>query len=400
MSFSLFRFALFVVMLPVSSVDVFVGVFLSSRCLLLRFLLSDLCHVLSMASFSRLSTRPEVLFRASRSLFSLYAFVLINAYVVHRLNINMLTRFLPLLFAARLYQNKTVTPILNFNVNASDHVISSQVKIFYSRDHLLSLKNSISPISYSLCATISSLGIHASNHLCITRKSRKRHRRRRSNIGQIQQITVVPISSSRTPNPKTNIALNRANLINIPILQSFSESRFSNNSLRIGCFNARSIGPSDKRSEINHFIFDNRIDVFFLVETWLKNSGDEPKIADVTPIGYAARSFPRLNKGGGLAIIARSHILQHIAFKSSFSFEHHSFELFQATLSVGKGSVNFFCLYRPPPNRKNKLTDSLFVEQLSAFLEYCNSITGCLLILGDFNFHFDCPTDQHVSKNS
>ena len=67
-SFSLFRFALFVVMLPVSSVDVFVGVFLLSRCLLLRFLLSDLCHVLSMASFSRLSTRPEVLFRASRSL--------------------------------------------------------------------------------------------------------------------------------------------------------------------------------------------------------------------------------------------------------------------------------------------------------------------------------------------
>ena len=58
----------------------------------------------------------------------------------------------------------------------------------------------------------------------------------------------------------------------------------------------------------------------------------------------------------------------------------------------------FFCLYRPPPNRKNKLTDSLFVEQLSAFLEYCNSIAGCLLILGDFSFHFDHPTDQHVSK--
>ena len=72
--------------------------------------------------------------------------------------------------------------------------------------------------------------------------------------------------------------------------------------------------------------------------------------------------------------------------------------MFQATLSLEKRSVNFFCLYRPPPNRKNKLTDSLFVEQLSAFLEYCNSITGCLLILGDFNFHFDRPTDQHVSK--
>ena len=189
--------------------------------------------------------------------------------------------------------------------------------------------------------------------------------------------------SSRTPNLKTNSALNRANLINIPILQSFSESRFSNNSLRIGCFNARSIGPSEKRSEINHFIFDNQIDVFFLVETWLKDLGDEPKIADVTPIGYAARSFPRLNRGGDHAIIAISHILQHIAFKSSFSFEHHTFEMFEATVSLEKMSVNFFCLYRPPPNRKNKFTDSLFVKQLSAFLDYCN---------------FDRPIDQHVSK--
>ena len=81
----------------------------------------------------------------------------------------------------------------------------------------------------------------------------------------------------------------------------------------------RSIGLSEKRSEINHFIFDNRIDVFFFVETWLKDLGDKPKIADVTPIGYADRSFPRLNRSGGLAIIARSHILQHIAFSNHLS---------------------------------------------------------------------------------
>ena len=99
-----------------------------------------------------------------------------------------------------------------------------------------------------------------------------------------------------------------------------------------------------------------------------------------------------------LPLIARAHILQNIAFKSSFSFEHNSFELFKATLSLEKRSVNIFCLFRPPPNRKNKLTDSLFIEQLFAFLEYCNSITGCLFISGDFNFHFDRHTNQHMSK--
>ena len=87
-------------MLPASNVDVFVRNFFSSR-VLLRFLLCDLCHVFNMASCTntaRLSTRPEVLFRVSCSLFSLYVFVLINAYVVHRLNI--LTQFFLLLFAS------------------------------------------------------------------------------------------------------------------------------------------------------------------------------------------------------------------------------------------------------------------------------------------------------------
>ena len=95
--------------------------------------------------------------------------------------------------------------------------------------------------------------------------------------------------------------------------------------------------------------------VFFIVETWLKGDGDEAKIADLTPSGYATRSFPRADRGGGLAIIARSHILLNIAFKSSFGFEHNSFELFQVTLSLEKRSVNFFCLYRPPPNHKINL---------------------------------------------
>ena len=111
--------AFFVVMLPSSNVDVFVGNFLSSHCFLLSFLLCDLSHVFKMASCTSticLSKLPEVLFCVSCSLFSLYVFVFINAYVIHRFN--LLTQFLPLLFAARVYRNKTVKPILKFNVNA------------------------------------------------------------------------------------------------------------------------------------------------------------------------------------------------------------------------------------------------------------------------------------------
>ena len=158
----------------------------------------------------------------------------------------------------------------------------------------------------------------AESQLCIRRKSRKRNHKRLSKNGQIHPIQVVILSRfPKLTNLKTSSKPNRANLINVPILSSLSESRFSNNSIRISLFNARSIGTSVKRDEVNNFILDHQIDVFFIVKTWLKGVGDEAKIADLTPSGYATRSFPRANRGGGLAIIARSHVLQNIAFKSS-----------------------------------------------------------------------------------
>ena len=49
-------------------------------------------------------------------------------------------------------------------------------KICYSRDALLSFNTSISSTSNSLCATINSLGIHASSLICIGWKSRRRNR--------------------------------------------------------------------------------------------------------------------------------------------------------------------------------------------------------------------------------
>ena len=93
----------------------------------------------------------------------IYVFI-VNMYMSQQINL-----FLYLLFVRK---------------HGHDHVItlgqqSSQVKLYYSRGHLISLKTCTSPISYSLCSTICSLGIQAPNHLCILRKCRKRHRRRR-----------------------------------------------------------------------------------------------------------------------------------------------------------------------------------------------------------------------------
>ena len=36
--------------------------------------------------------------------------------------------------------------------------------------------------------------------------------------------------------------------------------------------------------------------------------------------------------------------------------------------------TNFFCIYRPPPSKKNNFTDSMFFDQFSDFLEHSGSL--------------------------
>ncbi|KAL8611511.1 hypothetical protein ACOMHN_014566 [Nucella lapillus] len=68
-----------------------------------------------------------------------------------------------------------------------------------------------------------------------------------------------------------------------------------------------------------------------LTETWLKESGDESKIADLTPPGYKLFSFPRqlsasIKGGGGIAVIMKDCLASHTSINTTLSFTHTSFE--------------------------------------------------------------------------
>ena len=56
----------------------------------------------------------------------------------------------------------------------------------------------------------------------------------------------------------------------------------------------------------------------------------------------------------------------------------------------------FLSVYRPPPSRQNKLTNTMFLEQFSDLLE---SYVSCdrLFVVGDLNVHFDKPSDPSTS---
>ena len=294
----------------------------------------------------------------------------------------------------------------------------------YSR-HDLSLETAAAPppfLSPQLIARLSHLGI-ARN---VPRKPR---RSRRGGKNERRKIIVIvgfrdrlPSDSSSSPTPcQLTISVPPSSppsdhddlsasslsaplrpphrqLLHIPLSSSSAE-----NTLLVCLFNARSVGTSRRRSDISTFIQDNNIDIMLLTETWLRPAGDEAKIADLAPPGYSVLSFPRsaggsCAKGGGIAFVIRDSLKPHVATTSSFPVQHPCFETTQLTLTYNKQLINLFCIFRPPPSKKNKFSDSMFFDQFSDFLEHSDSLPGKTLFMGDFNFHFENVENKNSRK--
>ena len=138
-----------------------------------------------------------------------------------------------------------------------------------------------------------------------------------------------------------------------------------------------------------------------MTETWLSAQGDKAKTAELAPSGLDVKSFPRQSRsrGGGIATVYKSTQGSSITFKTSFDFTHTSFEVVQASITLQHNTLHSFCLHRPPPNRRNKLTDSMFTEQLPNVLDYVNSLPGFVCLVGDMNIHFDNPLQSLTKQN-
>ena len=138
----------------------------------------------------------------------------------------------------------------------------------------------------------------------------------------------------------------------------------------------------------------------FLTEIWHGAHGDEAKNVELAPSGFDVKSFPRQSRsrGGGIATMHKSILGSNITFKANFDFTHRSFEVVQASITLQHNTLHFFCLYRPPPIRRNNLTDSMFTEQLTD-LDYIDNLPGFVFLVGDMNIHFDNPL-QSLTKQT
>ena len=162
----------------------------------------------------------------------------------------------------------------------------------------------------------------------------------------------------------------------------------------VASFNAQSVKSNEmtcKRCGISTFIKDNGVDLVFLTETWLSAKGDEEKTVELAPSGFDVKSFPcqLRSRGGGIAAIYKSILGSNITFKTNFDSTHTSFQVVQASITLQHNTLHFFCLYRPPPNRRKNLTDSMFTEQLPDLLDYINNLPGIIWLVGDLNICLD-----------
>ena len=99
-------------------------------------------------------------------------------------------------------------------------------------------------------------------------------------------------------------------------------------------------------------------------------------------------------KGGGVGILHRTNC--NVKPQKTTTFK--SFEYMEVILSDASMCVRLITLYRLPPSKDNKLTDNMFFSDFQQYLEHIAVSSGCLVLLGDFNIHFDDLTDNQTRK--
>ena len=78
--------------------------------------------------------------------------------------------------------------------------------------------------------------------------------------------------------------------------------------------------------------------------------------------------------------------------------DYSSFEAVEMRLSFDHVFVAIVFFYRPPPSKRNKLTNSMFLEEFSELLSQYASSRSDSVDIGDFNFHYDDCSDGQVSR--
>jgi hypothetical protein len=156
-------------------------------------------------------------------------------------------------------------------------------------------------------------------------------------------------------------------------------------------WNAQSLRA--KTELVQDYCRDENIDLFLVTESWLKDD-DLAVIGELENSGrFTLLHTPRAGRaGGGVACLVNSKFhATKVNTPKMKSFEHIAI-----SLKSDRKSVSVVVLYRPEPSRHNPYTMSEFFDEFTQLLAHFNSIRGEVVIVGDFNFHFN----KHDNTNT
>ena len=129
---------------------------------------------------------------------------------------------------------------------------------------------------------------------------------------------------------------------------------------------------------------DKKVDIAFITESWL---GDDTGTTTylIKSYGFEISKSDRGGRGGGIAVIYRNVRCSKFVVPRHICFIINAFEYHIIRTKSSNQRYCIICVYR-----KQEISVKEFVEELDILLDFVvNSITDIIIVLGDFNTHFD-----------
>ncbi|XP_072021839.1 uncharacterized protein [Amphiura filiformis] len=202
-----------------------------------------------------------------------------------------------------------------------------------------------------------------------------------------QQTSIPTLITERKANHHPNRGVNLSNLKQLPNLYTPPPI-----CLNACLWNVQS--AANKTTQIADYIQEHDIDVFIMTETWLHDY-DAVIIGELTPPGYTYLNVPRPSgtRGGGIGVVFKTPLkLRQIPQEIHTTyFEHVYITDFTKRLTL-------VVIYRPPPSRDNGFRTSDFLTEFDSFVDDISVSPRKLLLVGDFNIHWDEQNKWDVKK--
>ena len=155
-------------------------------------------------------------------------------------------------------------------------------------------------------------------------------------------------------------------------------------------------GKKNKSAALCDFVIGSQLDILAITETWLTGGDrDDLVIGDIQntlPNYKFYHSHRHHGSGGGIGILVRDGL--HVGVNETCEFD--SMEYMNVTIPSSSTSFQLILIYRSPPNNKNKLTSSMFLDEFSSLLAILTVSSSHLLLTGDFIIHVDVADDREA----